>query len=233
MELKELLKFKDSFVQNCCSDNRVKYEPRGILNIEAFYWWSLVGHYKPDIILESGVFMGRSTEVLSRAQKFFQIPQYYAFDKDPTHEQHVRKKIAGYDTVYKITGSHGGFESVLSANKGKKYLAIMDGPKGNKPMSQLIDILHKYGNCCALASHDCMPSSKIPALFVSVCKKLFPKGKTVITAPADNMSVADVNNCIVGDMKSYYDGKLGREESAIKVSELLDRSNYVGICFCS
>ena len=95
MIIAKLKEHKDSFVQECCK-NKVPYEPRGILNIEAFYWWSLVGHYKPDIILESGVFLGRSTDILARAQKFFNIPMHYAFDKSDEHAKHVKKKLTSF-----------------------------------------------------------------------------------------------------------------------------------------
>lgn len=231
MEIKtDFLQFKDSFVKQCCGADLVRYEPRGILNIEAFYWWSLVGYYKPDIILESGVFMGRSTEVLARAQEYFGIPMFFAFDKDPKNENYVKNKLQRYKKMnYIIKSSNRGFEDVLATNKDKKYLAILDGPKGEKPLSQLIEILAKYGHCCAIASHDCMPGSKIPPVLMAACGRLFPSARTIITTPTDNIKLVDLNNVLLDDMVKYYDKLLGKQ-SKQKIDELLNRSNYVGLC---
>lgn len=226
-DLNKLLVHKKSFIENCCT-NLVSYEPRGILNIEAFYWWALVGHYKPDIILESGVFMGRSTEILARAQQFFNIPHHYAFDVDVTHETYVRDKLKLYKTHYAIQDSFVGFQDIISNNTDKKYVAIIDGPKGKTPLTNLIRLL-SGGNCCAIASHDCMPGSKIPDVFIHACQELLPDSDVVITSPEDNSDIQELNDFIMKGITQYHMNIFGRHFQN-KINPLLNRSNYVGLC---
>lgn len=216
--------YLSNFIEHCCKD-KVPYEPRGILNIEAFYWWALVAYYKPDIILESGVFLGRSTEVLARAQKFYNIPYHFAFDIDDKNEAHVRNKLKGYKTEYKIISSVIGFQEVLDKYPDKRVVAIIDGPKSGKPFKSLFKILSKFQNCCAVASHDCMPSSKIPPVFSEMCKKQFPNGKVIFTKPEMNTKISLVNDFIANDIITHY------TDDRKKFPDLISRSDYVGICF--
>lgn len=231
--LKSLRDFEESFVDCCCKDTEitkhVPYERRGILNIEGFYWWSMVGHFRPDIILESGVYLGRSTEVLARAQQFFNIPLYFAFDKDPTNEAHVREKIKSYKTTYEIRSSMDGFREVLERYPDASVVAVIDGPKGDKPLTEVIKICSKFKNCRAVMSHDCMPESKIPPVFINACRKYWPNSAVLITNPKMNERLEYLNDFILKDMATTYSEK---QKGDIKIDELLTRSHYVGLCFC-
>ena len=214
--IKESRKYLDSFVEQCCI-NKIPYIKKGVLNIEAFYWWSLVGYFKPDVILESGVAYGRSTEVLARAQVFFNIPYHYAFDVDPKHYKYVSKKIESYKTVYQIKSSVEGFNEIKNSNPKAKVVSIIDGPKSGGAFANVLKSLSKFPNLCAIGCHDCMPTSRIPPVLKSHCKSLFPERHLMFTNKEINRDIQFVNDYICDEMGEKRD-------------ELLDRSNYVGLC---
>jgi hypothetical protein len=215
--IKESRKYLDGFIEHCCQNNRIPYIKKGVLNIEAFYWWSLVGYFKPDIILESGVAYGRSTEVLARAQEFFKIPYHYAFDIDSKHYELVSKKLKPYKTIYQIKGSVEGFDEVRHNNPIAKIVSIIDGPKSGGAFAKVLKTLSKFPNLCGFGCHDCMPTSRIPPVLRSYCETLFPERQLIFTNQEMNKDVQFVNDYIKGEMGEKQD-------------ELLDRSNYVGLC---
>lgn len=227
LDLNALRDHKDSFIEHCCI-KKVPFVPKGILNIEAFYWWALVGHYQPDLILESGVAMGRSTEVLARAQQFFKVKHHYAFDPDHLHKELVTKKLEPYNTHYKIQDSFRGFRITLKELKNPRCLVIIDGPKGAKPISQLILSL-ATSKCCAIASHDCMPGSKIPDVFFKACRTAFPQSDVIITSPEMNVGLEDLNSYIVDDVLNAKLQKFGDDAEEMTQASL-NRSHYVGLC---
>lgn len=210
-----------SFISECCSRNLVPYIKKGILNIEAFYWWSMVGYFKPDVILESGVARGRSTEILARAQRFFGIPVHYAFDIDNKYEAYVKNRLRGYNTIYQIRDSLDGFKDVLNKHKGDKVVVIIDGPKSESPFAKLIKYASLLSNLCSIGCHDCHPKGKMATIFLSSCSKYLPSKSAVITNEKLNMDIKHLNDCLKECMSKELDDK--------KQSELFYYSNFVGI----
>ena len=181
-----------------------------------------MGFFKPDIILESGVSKGRSTEILARAQLFFNIQHHYAFDVDNKHEAHVRQKLKPYQTNYIIQNSIKGFINIQRDNPIAKVVAIIDGPKADAPFKDTIKILAKFKYLQAIGSHDCCPESKTPAVFSKICSGLFPKKNIIFTNPEINTSISLLNSYIEKDIVT----KVGEKKS----KDLINRSNYIGLC---
>lgn len=219
--LENLIKHLNSFVSEC-GNCLVPYEKKGICNIEAFYWWALVGHYKPDMIIESGICRGRSTHVLAKAQLFFDIKEHYAFDKDGEHEAYVRNKLTPYKTNYFIQDSQTGISKLLDKNKDKKCLFFIDGPKHGKPYLGLLKTVFKFNGCLAVASHDCYPKSLTRIDFVNYCSVL-KQFKLFMPDDKVNTEISFVNDCLKDDIRR---NKITDDE----FNKTLFHSNFVGIC---
>jgi len=230
-DLSQLTPYLQSFVQECC-DKPVVYEEKGILNIEGFYWWSLVGFFKPDIILESGVSKGRSTEILARAQQFFKIQRHYAFDIDDAlkpnnpgpgkHEAYVRAKLSKYKTKYTYQSSIDGFTEIYNSSPMAKIVAIIDGPKADGPFKDVIRTLAKFTNLQAIGSHDCSLDVRTRDNFAKSCKEFVQSKDVIFTTPKTNRVLSFLNSYIITDVIKSVGAK--------KADILIDKSNYIGFC---
>jgi len=217
----ESCKYIDSFIDNCCKTDKIPYIKKGILNIEAFYWWSLVGYYKPDIILESGVAHGRSSEVLSRAQVFFNVQHYYAFDVSSEYYSSVKIKLQKYKCIYKIEDSIKGFKDIYNKYPTSKFLVIIDGPKSTGPLSKLLKTISKFDNVLAIGCHDCYDGGQIRKTLIKKHEVYFPKKQLVFTSKEMNKDISHLNNFIIED--------IDRNNKEQKKQELLNLSNYIGM----
>lgn len=217
---------RESFIEACCRDP-IPYAPKAISNIEAFYWWSLVGYYKPDVILESGVCRGRSTEVLARAQAFFGVDRHMAFDVDRRFESATRQRLSRYKTEYRIVDAVIGFEQGIREAAGGRVLAVTDGPKYGQPLAKLYGVIAQAEAICAVASHDCYPGSVTLPMFVQAAQEIF-KCRHVITSPEVNADASDLNDYIADDMEAVLNAK--RVKRKINMEEMLN-CQCVGICF--
>lgn len=211
--------FIPDFIKCCCEgSNRIPYVEKGILNIEAFYWWSLIAFFKPDIILESGVSKGRSTEIIARAQDHYNIPKHYAFDIDNNHEKFVRQKLHSYQTVYSIMDSADGFNEVLIKERGT-VVVIMDGPKSASGIKSVFKILHKYSDrILAVGCHDCEPGSKVRNAFAANAKKFIKNNDVIFTEIDHDFDI----------LNSYINKDIAKSE---KLCELFEKSYFVGISY--
>ena len=211
--------FIPDFVKCCCDgQNRIPYIGKGILNIEAFYWWSLIALFQPNIILESGVSRGRSTEVIARAQKYYNIYKHYAFDPDNTHEQFVRQRLVPYQTIYSIEDSITGFEKVLKKNEGT-VVVIIDGPKSSLGIKSIFKVLNKYNDrILAIGCHDCEPKSKVREAFSENVKRFIGNKELIFTEVNTNLDFLNVY--ILDDIK-----QLGQN----KTQKLLQKSYFIGM----
>jgi hypothetical protein len=216
--MKKLAFIKDfipSFEEQCCK-NKIPYSSKGVTNVEACIQWALVGHFKPDVILESGVYQGRSSEILAKAQEYFNIKEHLAFELESVYEKEVRKRLEKYKTIYKIQSSIKGFEDYLNKNPEAKVLCIIDGPKTGKPFKKLLKIASRFNNLCAIFSHDCYPKSTTGRTF-SACKDIWLKDKElIITNPEFTKDMQYLNDYIKPEVNEQI--------------EKSDTFNYVGIC---
>jgi len=200
----KLIPFKESFLKECCTpEDIVHYEKKGITNIEGFYWWSLVGLFKPDVIIESGVAFARSTEILARAQQYFKVTAHFAFDKETVCYEYSKKKLSRYKTVYEIGDSNNKIEKLCNELVGKKIVLIIDGPKSGEPYKNIIKTLSQFEKLCAVASHDCKPHGKTKitrnSLIASV-EAYLPNYGIFFSSPDTNKKLESLNNCILGEI---------------------------------
>ena len=191
----------------------IPYEAHGITNIEAFYWWALVGHYRPDVILESGVANGRSTQVLSRAQRHFGVPYHFAFDTNGATFEAVKHKLGPKSETHLIAGDaasyiaslhkHEALRTVASGDRalGKlRVLAIIDGPKAGEALEDLYFRLARL-NLVAVGVHDCNPSHSCGDTLQSMHAKYWPRAGLVFTDEQVNVDLWRLNDCVRDDIK--------------------------------
>lgn len=220
--IENLLPMLNDFVADCCV-KKVHYEPKGVTNIEAFYLWALVGYYKPDIILESGVSRARSTEILAKAQQFFNIPHHYAFDKEDVWYKYSSNKLKPYATKYSVENSVDGFKRVLAEHPGSKIVCFMDGPKHGPPYMSLVKMLSKGCDLQCVVSHDCYPKGKTVLTKESLekaHKSYLPNYQLLFTNPDMNVKLNFLNGYIHDEMVEFNKGFMKD-----------NKFHYIGLCY--
>lgn len=153
MELKFVRDYIGVFKEKCKS---VRFEEKGISNIEALYLWAFIGKHRPDVVFESGVYSGRSTEIIACAVKYYGIKKHIAVDMSDLREEYTRKKMSKYNVEYIIADSSDVLESRNYSNERVFY--FVDGPKRGKPFVRLFNLIlgtKWVGVIC----HDCKKGS--------------------------------------------------------------------------
>jgi hypothetical protein len=200
--IRRLSPFESVFEEKCA----VPYEDRGITNIEAFIWWSTVGLFRPSLILESGVYKGRSTHVLAKAQETFGVKHHFAFDRSDEHEDFVRSKLTGFQTKYKIQGSDEAFLKVLASHPDEKVVVALDGPKSGKPFEDVMRSSFGFKNLCAILVHDCGPDSGTKPLFESCCKLMGSGFEFFVTGNDEIAHLSYLNKSIQTELTKSLEG---------------------------
>jgi hypothetical protein len=109
------------------------YIPNGILLWEGFAFCTLLDLFSADLIIESGIAGGRSTEMFAR---YFPHPiiaidnaGYYGLDRFNETANRLSKyhnvKCLNADSIYLLP-------KLIKQNPNKKIAIFIDGPKGNK-----------------------------------------------------------------------------------------------------
>jgi hypothetical protein len=127
----------------------VEWCPRGILVSEGFAFCVIADLYNVEIIIESGTYDGRSTEILG---KYFSEIPIYTIEKDP--RKGLIEKFKKYPNINIVKGN--SFEllpSLLSSYKNNKIAIFIDGPKG-KTAVQLANKCLNYSNVKFSSVHD-------------------------------------------------------------------------------
>jgi len=148
---KHLAAFKTSGCLN------IPYYAHGISNIEAFYWWAMVAEYKPDVVLESGVCQGRSTDVLANAVKTFRVPYHIAIDQYDDTFCAIRNRLGDSAPEFYCGDSQEVVGRLTPKLKDLRVLVFVDGPKGGIAADALYGRF-KPLNVVGVAVHDCSPS---------------------------------------------------------------------------
>jgi hypothetical protein len=215
--------FYPSFVDQCIK-NVVRFEDKGILNLEALYIWTLVGHFRPEIVVESGVCRGRSTEVIARAQQFFDIPRHLAFEKDKKHAQYVRGKLKPYRTVYKILpSSTHALGPLLKTEKNTRIVFFVDGPKQGKEYQAFFKTASAFTNCLAICSHDCWPGCPTAEAFKIATARYFSDRDVFNTGDLGLAEVyPDINDVLREDMLKRWGEAKSLQNAA--------RTHCLGVC---
>ena len=109
----------------------VVFEDRGILNSEMLLVCSMILEKNIDVLIESGRFLGQSTEVLAR---FFLgkpvIIESIEIFRDKNAE-HVEEKLTYYENVHLLYGDAQSLvPNLVRKYRGKNIAILFDGPKG-------------------------------------------------------------------------------------------------------
>jgi hypothetical protein len=132
----ELWKDRPKFVQICNKNKDIfmktmedhKFQTAGIFYAEAFAFLNMCELYDIDLILESGMARGNSTEIFLKNFKGEVIT--FEYSKKDYHTE-VEKRLMKYKNLKKIMyeDSMSGFERVISENLDKRIALFIDGPK--------------------------------------------------------------------------------------------------------
>lgn len=104
--------------------------PRGIIFSEGFALCSLIKHFDVDLMIESGVAYGGSTEMMAQ----FTNKPIMAIDTFATYSdsyEYANRRMSKYDNVILIQGdSYEKIPEILRSFKDNKIGLFIDGPKG-------------------------------------------------------------------------------------------------------
>lgn len=194
----EFLKHVDSFVR-CCIKEPLKYTPGSVTNVEGFYWWSLISEYRPELIFESGIGQGRSTEILSRAAREFGVKTHLAFDIDSSSVKNGQQRTAHPSLCVHLSS----LKAVKECRKqiyNMRCVVIVDGPKKAAPICSLVSALNETVSLQAVGCHDCRPGSP-SRLGMMLSHKRIPRMNLLFTM----MNTFDyLNSSIVQDIKRTH-----------------------------
>lgn len=121
------------------------FEDRGILNSEMLAACSLAEDLGVEVFIESGRWLGQSTEILARyfEQKPIVVESIEAFYDD--NARHVEKKLEGKKNLHLLYGDANlVVPQLMKKHRGKKVALLFDGPKGQAALDvfRLSLILH-------------------------------------------------------------------------------------------
>ena len=218
--LLSLRKYIPDFEQECCKD-LIPWFGHGIGNIEAFYYWSLIKHLKPKVVLESGIKHGRSTRIIGKACHQINA-QHFAFDIDKIYPQ-LAEDMKQYPNSHLYNGdSCELFYVMMDRQFTAPVICFIDGPKTPDKYKELIKQCSKFPNCLAIISHDCYPKSICRKYFEYCVGKFFKDVSCVIPNTDFNKDLFFLNKYIYDDANKNKSGKRG--------DTLNTTSQYIGIC---
>jgi len=104
--------------------------PRGVVFSEGFALCSLMRHFDVDLMIESGVAYGGSTEMMAQFTKK-PIIAIDTFDAYSDSYAYVTNRMSKYNNVKIVQGnSYEKIPEILESFKGNKVGLFIDGPKG-------------------------------------------------------------------------------------------------------
>jgi hypothetical protein len=129
------------------------WQARGILTSEGLAFCAIAEHLKTDLIIESGIFLGKSTEIWA---KYFPKTRIVALDRQV--QQQAVERLSKYRTEDRdITIRQGNSMDLLpqyvTGNKDKRISVFIDGPKGYDAVNLAMKILDEP-NVQVVAIHD-------------------------------------------------------------------------------
>lgn len=187
----------------------IPYELKGVSNFEGLCLWSLVRHYRPQVVIESGVARGRSTNLLCLTCEKFGVEHLYAFDKSNDHEAYVRQKLKGFSNLtYEIGDSSEKISSLSSSIKGKKVLAFVDGPKSGEAYASVMKSLSNLDGLIAVVGHDCYVNGPTRSAFEQAFRQSFSRNYDLIFTDVSFCKDKSVNAPILAQVKQSMPEKL-------------------------
>jgi len=140
------------------------FEDRGILNSEMLAACSLAEDLGVEVFIESGRWLGQSTEILARyfEDKPVIIESIEAFYDD--NALHVEKKLQGKKNLHLLYGDANLVVSrLVKKHRGKKVALLFDGPKGKAALDVFRSALIVHDGIMAGFFHDMRrPTDEMP-----------------------------------------------------------------------
>lgn len=147
--------------------NTIPWQERSILMSEAFAFCGIGDLFNVDIVLESGIWMGRSTEIFA---SYFAPTKVIAIDV--TLKKAMVERLKKYDNLILIQGegpSH--IKNILKDPKIKRAGVFIDGPKESRAVKCAEELL-ALENVSFVAIHDCH-KPKVKRMLASLNRPLF------------------------------------------------------------
>jgi len=134
--------------------NKVGWQERSILLSEAFAFCAMGDLFDIDVILESGIWLGRSTEIWAR---YFYPKRVTAIDCSLKKE--VEDRLAEYDNLTLLQGEGPDLiPKLLEKPETQRVAVFIDGPKSHRAVMLAAKCL-TYSKVFFVAVHDMQSSS--------------------------------------------------------------------------
>jgi len=149
--------------------NNTWLTPRGVMFSEGFALVSLIRHLDIDLMIESGVAYGGSTEIMAQFTNK-PIMAIDTFDAYPDSYKYVKHRMSKYNNVILIQGdSHEKIPEILRSFKNKKIGLFIDGPKG----MEAVEMAHKIYFGDDRIKFICIHDIKYRSSAATRCKQVF------------------------------------------------------------
>lgn len=177
-----------------CKD--IPYIYKGMSNVEGVYLWHMIDKLKPNVIFESGIGHGRSTEVLLKAKKQYGVKRYISVDIEKE-----RVKWAEARGVESYCGdAHKIYHKIL--RRKKRVFCCVDGPKGGHSMVKLLNSMER-SKCIGMFTHDAVRGSKV----YKTIKRNTKKMSCDLVMPDINKEIRYVNDEYIKEYASRHPNK--------------------------
>lgn len=146
---------------------KVPWQERSILMSEAFAFCGVGDLFDIDIVLESGIWLGRSTEIFA---SYFAPKPVIAIDV--TLKKAMVDRLEKYDNLTLIKGDGPSYiRKLLKDSKIKRAGIFIDGPKEYRAV-ECVEQLLFYENVVFVAVHDAH-KSKVKRMLINLNRPLF------------------------------------------------------------
>lgn len=147
--------------------NKIPWQKRSILMSEAFAFCGIGDLFDIDIVLESGIWLGRSTEIFA---SFFAPKPVIAIDG--TLKKEMVERVEGYENLTLIKGDGPTeIKRLLRFKQIKRAGVFIDGPKESRAVKCAEELL-KRKNVSFVAVHDAH-KSKVKRMLINLKRPLF------------------------------------------------------------
>jgi len=134
---------------------RLTWEPRGILLSEGFAVCSFCDLFEIDLLIESGIYNGRSTKIWA---EYLQDKKVIAIDKNILPS--TRSSLSTYNNLDMMEGDANRLVLLaINQNKEKRIGVFIDGPKGIKAINLARKIM-RSNNVYFVGIHDMCKNNK-------------------------------------------------------------------------
>jgi len=198
--------------------------PRGIMFSEGFALCSLIEHFDVDLMIESGVAYGGSTEMMALVTNK-PIIAIDTFDAYSDSYEYASTRLSKYNNIKLIKGnSLVKIPEILNIFKGNKIGVFIDGPKGTTAIEMAQGLLYTEERVQFICIHDIKHGTPnqhyCSSLFEDVIYTDEPDGPFTSFRQAIDHHMLELNEKICEESKSSLDPAegLGYLQSTLKES---------------